>query len=291
MLDLMLSRKRRLMLTSAMIVFSACMLFIQFSTGDAEAGINVFFAVGIFMLAAACEFVDTSLGMGYGTSLTPLLMLAGFSPADIIPSILASELLTGGFASVMHWKDGNFNLNADAKLKVMVPVLVVLSFAGALIAVTLSFKLSSAVWKYLIVGIICSMGVIILFFRNSGGGVKPLRLLIIGFIASFNKGVSGGGYGPLMTAGQVTSGISSRTAVAVTSFTEFFTSLVAFSAFVAAGAKLNYSLMAPLMLGAVCVVPFATLTVRRVKEEKLRRMIGVLTLILGSLIVVKALLN
>jgi uncharacterized membrane protein YfcA len=99
--------------------------------------------------------------------------------------------------------------------------------------------------------------------------------------------MSGGGYGPLMTAGQVTSGISSRNAVAITTFTEFFTSGVAFFAFVAGGAKLNYSLMLPLVFGAVCAVPFATLTVKNVKEDKLKKMIGGLTLILGLLIILK----
>ncbi|GAF92609.1 unnamed protein product, partial [marine sediment metagenome] len=32
----------------------------------------------IFLAALFCEYIDSSLGMGYGTTLTPVLLLAGF---------------------------------------------------------------------------------------------------------------------------------------------------------------------------------------------------------------------
>ena len=35
-----------------------------------------------------CELVDSSLGMGYGTTVTPLLLAAGYSPLDIVPAVL-----------------------------------------------------------------------------------------------------------------------------------------------------------------------------------------------------------
>ena len=38
-------------------------------------------------LAFVCEFVDSTLGMGYGTSLTPILLLMGFEPLQVVPAV------------------------------------------------------------------------------------------------------------------------------------------------------------------------------------------------------------
>ena len=64
----------------------------------------------IFLAALGCEYLDSSLGMGYGTTLTPLLMLAGYAPLEIVPAVLLSELLTGLAAGAMHHRDGNIDL-------------------------------------------------------------------------------------------------------------------------------------------------------------------------------------
>ena len=46
--------------------------------------------LAVFLVALFCEYVDSSLGMGYGSTLTPLLLLAGFSPLQIVPCVLLS---------------------------------------------------------------------------------------------------------------------------------------------------------------------------------------------------------
>jgi hypothetical protein len=40
-------------------------------------------------------------------------------------------------------------------------------------------------------------------------------LLGLGLLGSFNKGLSGGGYGPLLTIGQILSGVNAKSAVVV----------------------------------------------------------------------------
>ena len=55
-------------------------------------GISSWAALAIFFAALACEFMDSSLGMGYGTTLTPLLLMAGFEPLQIVPAILLHAL-------------------------------------------------------------------------------------------------------------------------------------------------------------------------------------------------------
>ena len=49
----------------------------------------------LIIMAFACEYVDSTLGMGYGTTLTPLLIMMGYNPFQIVPVVLISELLSG----------------------------------------------------------------------------------------------------------------------------------------------------------------------------------------------------
>ncbi|MFX0099221.1 MAG: sulfite exporter TauE/SafE family protein [Candidatus Hodarchaeota archaeon] len=53
-------------------------------------------------IAFFCEYIDSSLGAGYGTTLTPLLMLFGFDPSLIVPAVLFSEFLSGILSGILH---------------------------------------------------------------------------------------------------------------------------------------------------------------------------------------------
>ncbi len=66
--------------------------------------------IGIIVLAFVAEYIDSTLGMGYGTTLTPVLMLMGFDPLQIVPAVLVSELLTGLLAGFTHHAMGNVTL-------------------------------------------------------------------------------------------------------------------------------------------------------------------------------------
>jgi hypothetical protein len=88
--------------------------------------ISVMIIVIIVVLAFACEFMDSSLGMGYGTTLTPALMLFGFQPLQIIPAVLFSELLTGLLAGAFHHYHGN----ADFKPKTINPSKIIQSLSA-----------------------------------------------------------------------------------------------------------------------------------------------------------------
>ena len=68
-------------------------------------------------LAFVCEWIDASLGMGYGTILSPVLILFGLPPLLIVPSILLTQAIGGFSASIFHHKYHNvaFNINSKAK--------------------------------------------------------------------------------------------------------------------------------------------------------------------------------
>jgi len=241
----------------------------------------------VFLSALLCEYLDSSLGMGYGTTLTPILLLAGFAPLQIVPAILLSEAVTGLAAGLFHQRDGNVDFLRDARARRTALLLICLSALGAVAAVALAIRLPGNWLGLLISGVIVAMGILILVtmrrpLRFSSGGI-----VAIGGLAAFNKGVSGGGYGPLVTAGQVVSGLPAKHAVAITSVAESFTCIVGLGAYLAMGKSIDFSLAVPLLLGAILSVPLATLTVRRLPENAIRASVGALTLLLGILALLK----
>ena len=63
--------------------------------------------ISIILLAFLAEYMDSTIGMGYGTTLTPLLILMGFDPLQVVPAVLISELSTGLLAGFTHHSIGN----------------------------------------------------------------------------------------------------------------------------------------------------------------------------------------
>ena len=250
------------------------------SMGDHGA---VLFVLALFLAALACEFVDSSLGMGYGTTLTPLLLLAGFEPLQLVPCVLLSELVTGIFAGVMHHRDGNIDLFGDHLARRTIASLSLLSALGAIAAVLIAVSVPKVLLKAVIAGIIILAGLIALASTRRKLPYRRNRLLAVGLAAAFSKGLSGGGYGPLATAGQVASGLPPKSAVAITSFAEALTCFVGLTAYLLMGQSLDWALAAVLTLGACLSVPMATLTVKAFPEKLFRGLIGGTACLLGLL--------
>jgi len=246
--------------------------------------------LAVFLAALVCEFVDSSLGMGYGTTLTPLLLVAGFEPLQIVPCVLLSELATGLTSTVMHHRDGNVDLLRDPKARNTAILLSVLSVVGTVAAVVFALKVSKFWLTAIIAVIILSVGVITLATLRRRLRYRRSHMIALGAVAAFNKGLSGGGYGPLVTAGQVVSGVSARSAVAITSLAEALTCLVGLIAYVALYGHVDWTLAGPLTLGAMLSVPVATLTVRGLSEGVMRASVGTVTCLLGLVTFAKLLM-
>lgn len=262
----------------------------------------------LFPIAFLCEFIDSSLGMGYGTTLTPLLLVLGFSPLSVVPAILASELVTGGLAAFMHHREGNvlFDFRNDRehrlvkKMKLLgyVPrsnasrialVLAACSLTGAVSAVFVAVSIPKLYLKLFIGVIVSAMGILILLRRRAERKFSWRKITGLGVLAAFNKGLSGGGYGPLVTSGQILSGVDTRSSVAITSLAESFTCLVGVCSFMLLGNSFDWPLTLILMAGAVSSVPFSTKLVRRLKLRSFTLTVGFATLLLGVLTLYNAL--
>ncbi|MDR2954764.1 MAG: sulfite exporter TauE/SafE family protein [Prevotella sp.] len=246
----------------------------------------------LVVLSAFCEYIDSSLGMGYGTTLTPVLLTFGVVRIDIVPAILLSELLTGFFSGVAHHREGNIDLLKNKSVRTTLYFLALPSLAGVIIATLLGTKLQSQNYinLYIAIMIVC-IGMYLIysnfFVKKPKHSLSRIRLLLLGTVAAFNKGLSGGGYGPLMTGGQLTAGVKEKEAVAITSVCEGFTCLVGLIAFFMLGGKLNLFYAIPLCLGSMLSVIPAAKTIKILPEGMLRKTIGWATLLLGLLVLYK----
>lgn len=244
----------------------------------------------LVLIALACEYVDSTLGMGYGTTLTPLLLLLpfGFDPLQVVPAILISELVTGIAGGISHNEAGNLDLKPGSIHFKIAMVLAACSVVGSVIAVVVAINISKQALKIFIGSIVLAVGIVILATRGQKFGFSWRKILALGLVASFNKALSGGGYGPLVMGGQLVSGVEGKPAIGITSLAEGLTCLVGVILFVIAGKITDLSLAIPLALGAICSLPFCAYTVRSIHQKWLTMAIAVLTIVLGSWTLIKA---
>jgi hypothetical protein len=274
--------------------------------------LSLAFILGLIILAFVCEYVDSTLGMGYGTTLTPLLLIIGYNPLQIVPVVLISELFSGLLAGFLHHREGNVNLKPKTldiyiigqKLKELgyiecfrrgVPVhlgvalvLSLCSVVGTVFGVFLAVNLPKF-WIKLYIGVLVfAMGLIILICFNKSFRFSWRKIMSLGLLASFNKGISGGGYGPVVTSGQILSGVEGKSAVGITSLAEGLTCAVGIASYFFISRKSLDMTLAPfIVIGAVLSVPFSAKSVKKITEKKLKLSIAVLTIILGIFTIIK----
>lgn len=243
----------------------------------------------VALLAFLAEYIDSSLGMGYGTTLSPLLLLLGFSPLDVVPVVLLSECITGIVAAAFHHTHRNVSFRRDSLDSQVALVLVLIGIVGAIFAVTLALRLPD-LWVRLYIGLlVLGMGILILVRRTYSDGFSWRRLVAIGFLSSFNKGLTGGGYGPLITTGQIFAGLNPKAAVGITSLAEGLVSFIGVVTYALLAQGLNWTLAIPVLLGALASAPLAALTVQRLRSLHLKFLIGLLAVAIGLLTLARAL--
>jgi len=244
----------------------------------------------VMPLAFICEFIDSTLGMGYGTSLAPILLLMGFEPLEVVPAILFSEFVSGITAAFFHHSVRNVNFKAQSKDARIASVLTVFAVIGTIAAVFLAINLPAKVLKIWIGLIVVFMGIFILASFKHKPHFSWTKIIGLGTIASFNKGLSGGGYGPLVMGGQLLSGVGVKNAVGITSLSEGITCLVGVTFYFFLNPQIDWVLAPWLMAGAVLSVPFAAITLKKISERNVKIAIAIVMIALGCMTLAKVIM-
>lgn len=241
----------------------------------------------LFFISFGCELFDSSLGMGYGTLLTPTALLLGYSPFEIIPTILLSELFTGFSAAYFHNEIRNVDLSLSGVHLKRALLLMGGSVIGVIGGVHIAVSFHKESLLTLIGVIIFLTGLFVVLLVNKKIKYKNWKMILLSSVAAFNKAISGGGYGPLITSGQILSGIQGKSAVGITALTEGFTCLLAVLLFEFKGAMISYEVFVPMIIGGLLSIPFSVTVVSISKEHHLKIACGCITMILGALMLFK----
>jgi uncharacterized protein len=157
--------------------------------------------VATIVIAFIMGAIDAGLGMMYGTVSSPVLIIAGYSAFVVVPSMVLSQVIGGLFATVHHhkYKNATFSLGSqDLKIAGVI-------FGLGLFAVVIGAFVGSIISAFalkLYIAILCViMGFLVITKRKFKFSWK--KISGIGLISSFNKALSGGGFGPIVSTGKI----------------------------------------------------------------------------------------
>jgi len=229
----------------------------------------------VVIVAALFEFMDSAGGMGYGTALTPLLLMGGFDPKQVVPLIMITEAFTGIISGQIHGEFENVEwkfkpMNETTKLVLMVAITGMAASALSITAVYKILQLHKFWVKLYVTVLLIVMGVCSLLTAKTYLNYRPGFMWLFAFVGGFNKGVGGGGYGPVITVGGLLAGVPVKSMVAVTSMAEGFTSLFAvitWAALITSGVVVDYLLLPSLVLATVIAAVGAPYVTRILPEK------------------------
>jgi uncharacterized membrane protein YfcA len=157
---------------------------------------NIAFFIGILLAGFTAQFIDGTLGMGYGVSSSSLLVAIGLAPAIASASVHTAEIVTTLVSGTAHHQLGN------VKRELVLPLAIPGVVGGVLGAYFLS-SIPGKTIKPWVAGLLVVMGGLIVyrFFAHREWGVAGKRLsrprmTLLGLVAGFLDAVGGGARWP-----------------------------------------------------------------------------------------------
>jgi len=247
--------------------------------------------IAVIILAFLFETMDSCAGMGFGTGLTPLLFLMGYEPLQVVPILLISEAITGFTSTFFHQEFENVNftikkpLNKETRIMIMIALTGSIAIFGSVILTYFAIKFPTDIIKTYVGILVLMMGIIALLkLRRKSSYYKPKLLTGFAALAGFNKGIGGGGYGPVVMLGQVFSGIYEKTATAIVSLAEGFVSIVGFITFLlisAYGITIDYLLLPSIFSGGFIAAILSPYIVRVFPNKAWKVIIPIYAICMG----------
>jgi uncharacterized membrane protein YfcA len=227
--------------------------------------------------------VDIVFGMGFGLTMTPILLFLGYAPHQIVPALLFSSMLGNLVSPFFHQRFKNVDLRCCRQHFNMSMLIGTLGVVGSFIGASVSIGMSDFYLGLYIGLLIISLGLFLLLNRRLKSSFSWLKLAFLSLFGSFNKGISGSGFGPIATTGMIIMEVDEKVAVSIQTFSELFVSVSGFLAFVWARSEISWDLLLPLSLGVVFSTPLAAFIVQKFESRKLRTAIALMTTLLGAL--------
>lgn len=237
----------------------------------------------LFLAALVCEFIDSHLGGGYGTILTPLFLICGFPRLTIVHSILVSEIATGFEAGGLYHSFKKVDWKAASALSIT-------AILGSLLAVFISVGVSSFIIK-LYIGILVTVLGVFMLLKIKCKTYKIRNSFIIGGLIGFNKALTGGGFGPIAVAGLCTSGLETKKSLGSTLIAEGITCVFSLLLYYIFGQlTIVLAFLLPLVFGALIGAYLGANYTKKTSDNGITKNAGLTISILGVFVIVQTLL-
>ena len=234
----------------------------------------------VVLVGLIFEFMDAAAGMGFGTAVGALLLVAGFTPVQVVPTIMIEQALCGLIGTFLHQEFKNVEwsfspMSETIKLWLLISVMGCLATLISITAIYSIFAVHKVWIKAYVMLTLLLMGGVSLFqgISRQEHKYRPRLMTLFGFLAGFNKGIGGGGFGPVVTVGGVLSGVPVKSQLAVTAISEGTVSsfaVIIWFVTLSTGTQIDFILLPSMMIAAIgsgIIAPFAV----RVFPEKLWR--------------------
>ena len=232
----------------------------------------------LFVLVGfAAQIIDGSIGMAYGLTATTVLLSLGYPPATASASTHAAEVFTTAISGVTHWRFGNVDLSILWKLAL--PGMI----GGALGAYLLTEADGDRVRPL----INCYLAVMSLWILGRALGKAAASIAIPRWIGLLGCGggaldaMGGGGWGPMVTSTLLGHGNAPRYTIGSVSAAEFFVTATISATFVATIGLELWPVIGGLIVGGAIAAPFAAYLTRKIPNQALMIIVGIVILLLS----------
>lgn len=241
------------------------------------------------IVGGLAQFVDGSLGMGFGVTSATLLTLLGYSAVAASAGTHAAKMGTTFVSGLAHWREGNVDWRV--LLALAVPGTVG-AFTGAVILTNVSMD-GARIWM---ASILLILGISIIMRFAFGKTLIPKmkvrtrNLWPIGIFGGFVDATGGGGWGPVATPSMMTvTSHEPKKVVGTVNAAEFAVAVAASMGFLV-GAKesqVPWGAVAGLIIGGMLVAPFAARFAGRAPVHSLGTLVGGMVLISNLAVIFK----
>lgn len=234
----------------------------------------------LLLAAFISELIHSGFGMGFGTILVPILIISGYDVIMVVPSVLFAQTLASIVASIYHQRFKNMDMLRNKNDRNVAIMLISVGLIAVVASAMLALSIPKIYLKYYIGILVTIMGFIVLSRKKIK--MSWHRIFSVGVISSINKTLTGGGFSPVLTGGQIASGRSARSAVAVTSLIGI---PICFGGFISYYVMENFSIPVDfiiiLTIGGILGAPFGPMITKRFKEKNEKLIMGSSLIILG----------
>jgi siroheme synthase-like protein len=232
----------------------------------------------LVMLATGflAQMVDGSLGMGYGTISTTVLLAIGVNPAIVSSRVHSARVFSSGVSGYSHHRFGNIN-------RKLFRTLVIPGIIGALIGAALAF-VAQDYSNYVRIPLslyTLYLGYFIVrkAFKKKNPNAKVKRAGWLASAGGFMDAFAGGGWGTLVTSTLISKRRSPRYVIGSVCLAEFFVVLASSITFFILLKSIPLVDVAGLIIGGLIAAPIAARLVGKLPMKTMFVAVGALVIL------------